>query len=120
MRLFPKMWKQIQVAAGVDNVVLHWAIPGESTINGLWLDLRLIGSEISELNAAMYGADAFVLPVLDPDAAQAVNDMWDKQVATTRSPATSQSSCLKRSLGSRERIPKGRQTPRLQGLRYPQ
>lgn len=78
--VFPAQASQKAVAAATDEIVAAVPMPADSVLNKIWVRQSVIGLAQSVLMAALYGVDAYVIPVLDPDTAQDPDDMWDKQV----------------------------------------
>ena len=69
------------VAPGSDEVLIGYPLPALGSFNSLHVDCRIIGPEDqSFLTAHIYGASAFILPVLDPDSGALFQDIWDAQV----------------------------------------
>ncbi len=81
MRLFPHVTAQTIIAAGADGVINAIAIPGQSKLHRVWMDFALVANSAQGiLTASMYGLTAYIIPVLDPDATQTPDAMWDLQI----------------------------------------
>lgn len=78
MRVFGRRYGQVDVAIGTDRVLFGFPIPQNGSLNNVWFNVHLIGTEgMSYRNVAMYGLSGFVMPVPDPDAEISYTDLWD-------------------------------------------
>lgn len=80
IRVYPASASHADVAAGSDGIIAALAIPAEAQVNRIWFSCDIVGSSQSVVHAAMYGIDAYLLPVLDPDTEITPDVMWDAQV----------------------------------------
>lgn len=72
---------QRAIAGGNDEVLANYPLPAGCSLKDIWMDWSLIATtEITVLQAGMYGISGFIVPSLDPDTAVTVNAMWDQQV----------------------------------------
>lgn len=73
-----------QSGASADEVLVGWPIPSESTLVGLDAKIHIIGSTAVGLSTLVaYGLDAYVIPLLDPDAHDDLDLIWDELVPKT-------------------------------------
>lgn len=81
MRLFPHILGESDVAPAADGVINAVAIPGQSTLRNVWMDVSIVGDAAQDvLDASLYGVTGYIIPVLDPDGPPALNVMWDNQI----------------------------------------
>ncbi len=66
------------IAATTDRVLVGYPLPKGCTLNRIHLTCSIIGPEdMAVQQACMYGLSAFVVPILDPDTPDSVDDIWD-------------------------------------------
>ncbi len=81
MQLIGRRMSHRIVTVGTDSVLVGYPIPAGGILNGVDLDVRVIGPEDTPvLQAGFYGFSGFVVPVLDPDAVISHNAIWDAQI----------------------------------------
>lgn len=81
MLLFPKLVSQTLIPTATDVVIAAFAIPGQSKLKHVWMDISIVAAVAqSVLSATMYALTAYIVPVLDPDAQTGINTMWDQQI----------------------------------------
>ena len=80
IRAFPKRYSHFDIANGADKVVGAIALPGGSRLNNVYIQHSIHAEGVLVSQAMFYGVHAYVVPVLDPDAAVSVQTMWDTQI----------------------------------------
>jgi len=77
---------QRAMAGAIDEVILGWPLPSESSLVGLDAQIHVIAnSAVAFQNVVAYGLDAYVIPLLDPDAHADLDTIWDQQVPKSTS-----------------------------------
>lgn len=68
----------VVVAATTDRVLVAYPLPKGCTLNRIHLRSSVVGPEaMTIIQACMYGISGFVVPILDPDTPDSVDDIWD-------------------------------------------
>lgn len=67
-----------------DGVIAWAAIPPGGKLVRSGVEVSITGGEQSVQTAQFYGMSGQVVPVVDPDAAENVNDLWDLMVAKAK------------------------------------
>jgi len=69
-------------AGDQDQVVSHCALPEDSKLNHVWLDIQGVGAAagISPVIATPVGFSGYIMRVDDPDTPDSVDDIWDRMV----------------------------------------
>lgn len=81
IRMFARRYTHHTVSPGTDRAVLGISLPSGSRLNNIRCDISLTHTAILDADkAAMYGCEAWILPVLDPDAATLHDTIWDTLV----------------------------------------
>ncbi len=79
-RIFPKRgWNGLTVL-GKDIVISAWAVPGDSTINNIWLNCHTVGLAQNIFEPMLFGIDGYILPLEDPDSIPTPDQLWDRMV----------------------------------------
>lgn len=67
-------------------MVAAWPIPGKCRVNGFWVEQSLVGKGEEDADTVpvwtsyMYGVNAYVVPVPDPDSATNPDTLWDQMI----------------------------------------
>jgi len=80
MRLYRRTLTMHQIGADTDTVIAAVPIPAGGSLQGVWLESHVASIALPFTRVGMYGVTGFVLPVLDPDAGQTFDQIWDLQV----------------------------------------
>ncbi len=81
MRLFGERGSQVIVLANTDRVVADYPIPTGGKLNNIWIEQHVIGpDEVDTAHLVIYAVSGYVMPVLDPDTPDSVDDIWNLQV----------------------------------------
>lgn len=72
-------WKG-HVLTNTDRVIAALALPRGGVFHGASFQVHIHSLQQIMLNAVMYGMSAYACPILDPDAAQGYDGIWDRQV----------------------------------------
>ncbi len=81
MRLFGERGSQVTVGSNSDRVVSDYPIPSGGKLNNIWIEQHVIGpDETDTADMQIYACTGYVLPVLDPDTPDSIDDLWDLQI----------------------------------------
>lgn len=81
MQVFRRTLEQHLIQIDTDKVIASTFLPAGGSLNGVRLTVE--GTALtsqSVLIANLYGLTGFVVPLLDPDAAQTMDAIWDAQI----------------------------------------
>lgn len=70
----------INLQVGADTVIFGFSIPSDSVVTSMRGKAHFIGEEINWKKAAIYGMDAYLMGLDDPDSTDTYNALWDKFV----------------------------------------
>lgn len=81
-RMFARRTSQEDIAAGADQVLVGMSLPSDTVIHDIRAKISFHGSSGVRAAGAFtaYAVEAWILPVLDPDAASPFNTIWDALV----------------------------------------
>lgn len=79
-RLFRHTLSQVSVPGGSDQVLGGVALPSESTLNNIWGECHVIGTNVTFTNAFMYGVKGVTVFIDDIDTSVNFDSLWDTQV----------------------------------------
>lgn len=82
-RVFRNTTYSVNVVAESDVVIMDCPVPAECQQHNVWAEMHAWGIEADALDwdqATMYGLEAWVIPVPDPDTALDLNTLWDRFV----------------------------------------
>jgi len=91
IRTFARRMSQTVVPGGEDRVVAALSLPSDSVIHDIRFDIHLRGAggvEVNVLSIIPWAVEAWLLPVLDPDAGASVDAVWDTLVPKDTDVAT--------------------------------
>lgn len=72
---------QRDVVAGEDDVVLAWPLPGECTLHNIWFECDVhYATGVANDQRTFYAMHGYAIPLLDPDAHQDIDTLWDTQI----------------------------------------
>lgn len=81
IRMFAKRLTSQLVTPGTDTVIASLALPSGSRLNDVSVDIRAHQVTAISLNSVtMCAIEAWIIPILDPDAATSVQTLWDTLV----------------------------------------
>ena len=81
IRIFPRRRAEIRITSGLDRVMFGISLPSDCRLNGLTATVHLVGeAPLTNLQAAMYGVEGYILPILDPDSSPTFDTVWDTLV----------------------------------------
>lgn len=81
IRMFPRRRSHRLIVPGTDEVLFGLSLPSDTRLNGLSATVHVVGTDIIPASKAlMYGIEAYILPVLDPDSAPTFETIWDTLV----------------------------------------
>lgn len=81
MRAFPKILSQILIAPASDKIIGAFFLPPGCTWNGFWMEHSMMATAPQLVQYAyMYGVDAYVIPIDDPDTNINLDILWDESV----------------------------------------
>lgn len=65
-----------------DQVVSHVALPEDSKLNHVWMDVQGVGpaAGVSPILGFPYGMSGYIIGIDDPDTPDSVDDVWDRFV----------------------------------------
>jgi len=75
--MFARRLHQQACAVGSDQVVVGLALPSESTINDISIDLRVQTGVVDVRVISLMAVEGWIIPVLDPDAGASYQTLWD-------------------------------------------
>ncbi len=80
-RLFTRLMSHRTVVAGADQVILGLSMPSGSVLHDINAEVHLAGIIAHELNELrMYALEAWIIPVIDPDAGSTMDTLFDRLV----------------------------------------
>lgn len=69
------------IAATTDRVVVQYPLPKGCTLRRVFLECHVLGpATLTLTQTVLYGVSGFVVPILDPDTPDSVDDIWDIMV----------------------------------------
>lgn len=83
IRMIGRRMSHVLTGTGVDDVLVGMSLPSGTVIHDIKLHVQEVGATASLLAialATMYDIEGYILPVLDPDAAETMDAIWDKLV----------------------------------------
>lgn len=81
MRYFRHTLEHHSVSSNTDEAIAFAAIPSESNLNGCQGEVHVQGVANEAITSvSMYGCDAWLIPVGDPDTPDLIDDLWDRFV----------------------------------------
>ncbi len=83
IRLFGRRTSQVRIGAGADTIVFGITLPSDTVVHDIKFRITTTFVAGETLNQAQFcglGCEAWILPVLDPDAAQGYENLWDTLV----------------------------------------
>jgi len=81
IRMFARRLDRRNILSGTDQVVMGISLPSGSRLNKLSVEMHLWQeAPLNSTSVVMYAIEAWILPVLDPDAAADYNTLWDTLV----------------------------------------
>lgn len=81
MRLIANRTRQFSIALNTDGVIGGISLPSGTVLNGIngHVDMHA-ETDLSSQEVVMYGCEAYVIPVIDPDTAVTFDALWDRFV----------------------------------------
>lgn len=81
VRMFARDRGQILASSGGDQIITGIALPQDTVLNDVKVKVNLINQgTLTTDQAAFFGVEAYILPVLDPDAGVTFETLWDTLV----------------------------------------
>lgn len=82
VRVFSRRTGEMKVNAGADDVMWGISLPEGTKIHDIKCKVQMLTDDrqLSDRKAHGYSIEMYLLPIFDPDSAQAFNDVWDKLV----------------------------------------
>ncbi len=68
------------VLQGTDKVLMGFPVPSDCSLVNFWGEVSAMYGVTGIGSGIMYGFDGYLIPIIDPDAGQAIEVLWDTQV----------------------------------------
>ena len=82
LRIYAKRMFNVVSASGGDTVLFGVSLPSQTVLNGVRAKIQIIGQtqQLAQNTCVVYAIEGWVCPVLDPDTALTLENLWDQQV----------------------------------------
>jgi len=81
MRVFPKILSEVEISAASDKIIGAFFVPPGCTWNGFWMEHSMhVNTPQDKSYAFLYGVDAYLIPINDPDTDINLDTLWDESV----------------------------------------
>lgn len=80
LRMFARRYSQIVAAPGTDSVAFGISLPSGTVVNDVKAKMMFSGTDMNFGTTVAFGVEAWILPVLDPDASRDYDDIVDALV----------------------------------------
>lgn len=90
MRVFPKIVSEVLIGPASDKIIGAFFVPPGCSWNGFWME-HSMHVEVPQKTgfAFMYGVDAYLIPIDDPDTDINLDTLWDESVPKDTAVGTS-------------------------------